>query len=135
VSRPTTRHEQLAPRLVVEYEDPSEFDRIAFAMRALRILRPKRMKVAVYPAVSTLQVASGREYGRGDGAMWAMVGIPPRASREHIAYALVELVGAASAMEDAPLAPLDYRRAPQAARPSVPYAVQMVLAADARTQA
>lgn len=104
-----SRYEQVDPRLFQEYQDPTEFDRIAFAMRALRRLRPRRMKVAVYPAVSTLHVASGHDRARGEGATWAMVGIPPHASREHIAYALVELAGVAS----------------------VPYAVQMLLADDA----
>ncbi len=102
-----TRHERVQERDRLEYEDPSDFDRIAFAMRALDVLRPKRMKVAVYKASASLQIASGPELGRGEGASWAMVGIPPRASREHIAYALAELAGAAS----------------------VPYAVQAVLAA------
>ena len=104
-----TQHERIEPRVHLEYRDPSEFDRIAFAMRALRLLQPKRMKVAVYQASSSLQIASGEEWRRGEGATWAMVGIPPHASREHIAYALVELAGVAS----------------------VPYAVRMVLAADA----
>lgn len=90
----------------VEYRDSDDFDRIAFAMRALRRLRPKRMTVAVYQAVSSLHVASGRDFQRGEGATWAMVGIPPHASREHIAYALAELAGVES----------------------VPYAVQMLLA-------
>lgn len=90
----------------IEYRDADEFDRIAFAMRALRRLRPKRMTVAIYEAVSSLHVASGRDFKGGEGATWAMVGIPPHASREHIAYALAELAGVES----------------------VPYAVQMVLA-------
>ncbi len=102
------RYEQVDPRFHLEYHDPSDFDRVAFAMRALGRLRPKRMKVAVYSAVSTLHVERGRDFGRGEGATWAMVGIPPHASREHIAYALVELAGVAS----------------------VPYAVQMLLADD-----
>lgn len=106
-TRPS-RYEQVDPRLFQEYQDPSEFDRMAFAMRALRRLRPRRMKVAVYQAVSSLNVQSGADFGRGEGATWAMVGIPPHASREHIAYALVELAGVAS----------------------VPYAVQMLLAED-----
>jgi hypothetical protein len=101
-----TRYEAVEPQHHVEYHDPHEFDRIAFAMRALRRLRPKRMKVAVYSAVAALHVESGRDLRRGEGATWAMVGIPPHASREHIAYALAELLGVAS----------------------VPYAVQMLLA-------
>jgi hypothetical protein len=102
------RYEEVDPHFDQEYHDPSDFDRIAFAMRALRRLRPRRMKVAVYEATSALQVHHGRDFQRGGGASWAMVGIPPHASREHIAYALVELAGVAS----------------------VPYAVQMLLADD-----
>ena len=101
-----TRFEQIDPWHQLEYHDPSDFDRIAFAMRALHRLRPSRMKVAVYSAVSALRVESGRDHRRGDEARWAIVGIPPHASREHIAYALVELAGVAS----------------------VPYAVEMLLA-------
>jgi hypothetical protein len=93
----------------LEYRDEEDFDRMAFAMRALHRLRPKRMKVAVYETVSAMRVEQGRDFQRGEGATWAMVGIPPRASREHIAYALAELAGVES----------------------VPYAVQMLLA-DAR---
>jgi hypothetical protein len=90
-----TRYEQVEPRLDLEYHEPREFDRIAFAMEALHRLRPKRMKIAVYAAVKTLHVQSGRDLRRGEGATWAMVGIPPHASREHIAYALAELLGVA----------------------------------------
>lgn len=97
----------------VEYRDPSEFDRIAFAMRALDRLRPKRMTVAVYPAVSTLRVERGRNLHRGEGGSWAIVGIPPHASREHIAYALAELAGVEK----------------------VPYAVQSLLAAETASDA
>ncbi len=105
--RPREPHyEQVDPRYHREYHDPSDFDRIAFAVRALRRLRTGRMKVAVYSAVSALRVESGRDHHRGEGARWAIVGIPPHASREHIAYALVELLGTAS----------------------VPYAVQALLA-------
>ena len=105
----STQYEEIAPRQELEYRDPTEFDRLAFAMRALRRLRPRRMKVAVYPAVSRLRVERGADHRRGEGATWAIVGIPPHASREHIAYALVELAGVAA----------------------VPYAVQMLLADDA----
>lgn len=97
----------------IEPRDGRNFDRIAFAMRALRRLRPKQMTVAVYSAVSALRVERGRDLGRGKGATWAIVGIPPHASREHIAYALVELAGVAS----------------------VPYAVQMLLADDGAPEA
>ena len=64
------------------------------------------MTVAIYSAAASLRVETGRDYRGGEGATWAIVGIPPHASREHIAYALAELAGVAS----------------------VPYAVQMLLA-------
>lgn len=67
-----------------------QFDRIAFAMRALRILQPS-LRVAVY---------EGRgfeiERGRPSGPRWAMVSIPRDASRAHIAWALADLCGAAN---------------------------------------
>lgn len=102
-----SRYELRDPRRRIEYHDLEDFDRIAFAMRALDRLRPKRMTVAVYQAVSSLRVEQGSDF-RKEGASWAIVGIPPHASREHIAYALAELAGVAS----------------------VPYTVQMLLAAD-----
>jgi hypothetical protein len=101
-----THYEKLAPRRLKELHDPSEFDRLAFAMRALNRLRTKRMRVVVYATVSTLQIEQGVDLRRGEGATFALVGIPPHASREHIAYALAELAGVAS----------------------VPYAVQALLA-------
>jgi hypothetical protein len=87
------RYELFEEQRRLEYRDPEDFDRVAFAVRALRRLRPRRMKVAVYEAVSSLRVESGRDPRRGEGATWAIVGIPPHASREHIAYALAELAG------------------------------------------
>ncbi|AUX25337.1 hypothetical protein SOCEGT47_058810 [Sorangium cellulosum] len=106
-------HVAIDRELHVEYRDPSDFDRIAFALRALDRLRPKRMTVAVYSAVSTLRVERGRNLQRGEGGSWAIVGIPPHASREHIAYALAELAGVEA----------------------VPYAVQSLLAAERASDA
>ncbi|MFO0759380.1 MAG: hypothetical protein U0359_23000 [Byssovorax sp.] len=100
-----THYELVDPDRLVEYHDPADFDRVAFAMRTLRRLRTGKMTVAVYQAVTSLQVERGRDLRRG-GESWALVGIPPHASREHIAYALAELAGVAS----------------------VPYTVQMLLA-------
>jgi hypothetical protein len=101
-----THFEKLAPRRQTEFRDATEFDRIAFAMRALRRLRTRQMRVVVYTTMSTLQIERGNDPRRGKGATFALVGIPPHASREHIAYALAELAGVAS----------------------VPYAVQALLA-------
>src|SRR6478609_7685239 len=91
-----THYEKLDARRVTEYPDESEFDRLAFAMRALHRLRTKRMRVVVYSTMTTLQIEQGRDLRRGEGATFALVGIPPHASREHIAYALAELVGVQS---------------------------------------
>jgi hypothetical protein len=91
-----THYEKIAPRRQTEFHDASEFDRLAFAMRALHRLRTKRMRVVVYSTMSTLQVEQGLDLRRGEGATFALVGIPPHASREHIAYALAELAGVAS---------------------------------------
>jgi hypothetical protein len=76
-----------------EHHDPEAFDRVAFAMRMLSILRPPRMTVAVYASVGKLCVERGRELASHPDATWAMVGIPPHASRESIAFALADLVG------------------------------------------
>ena len=71
------------------------FDRLAFARRALRILRPERMSVAIYEGSWELRVERGRAWSRGAGDSWAMVGIPKSATREGIALALAELAGVA----------------------------------------
>jgi hypothetical protein len=76
-----------------ELRDHGRFDRLAFAMRALDILRPPKMKVVVYERVRELRIEQGIDHERGPDATWAMVGIPPHASREHIAYELAKLVG------------------------------------------
>lgn len=88
-----SRYEEVAPRRHIEYRDKTEFDRIAFAMRAIKRLRPHKMTVAVYSAVSAIRAESWKDL-RSDGSMMAILGVPPHASREHIAYAVVELVGA-----------------------------------------
>jgi hypothetical protein len=78
-----------------EAADPEEFDRIDFAMQALRLLRPRLLTVAVYRRHADLHVECVRDLAQGEGARWAMVGIPPRASRAQIAHALAELAGVA----------------------------------------
>lgn len=78
-----------------EAVDPEEFDRIDFAMQALRLLRPRRLTVAVYRRHAELRIECVRDLAQGEGARWAMVGIPPRASRAQIAHALAELAGVA----------------------------------------
>lgn len=94
-----------------EAADPEDFDRIDFAMHALRLLRPQRLTVAVYRRHAELRVECVRDLAQGEGARWAMVGIPPRASRAQIAHALAELAGVAD----------------------VPYAVDVLLSAGRAT--
>ncbi|MBK7582702.1 MAG: hypothetical protein IPI67_21210 [Myxococcales bacterium] len=70
-----------------------QFDRIQFAMRALRLLRPK-MTVAVYPRARSFSVERGRDLATEPSGTWAMLGIPADASRAHIALAIAELTTA-----------------------------------------
>jgi len=81
--------------LVRRYEavDSEKFDRIRFALRALELLAPPGLTVAVYPGCAELRIARGRDLSRGDGASWALVGIPRHATRQRIALAIAELTG------------------------------------------
>jgi hypothetical protein len=74
-------------------ESAEEFDRLAFARRALSEIQPPGMLVAVCPGRKRLHVEAGRSWGRGEGARWGLVIVPPRASREAIVLALAELQG------------------------------------------
>lgn len=69
------------------------FDRLAFAARALDVLRPVATRVVLFPS-RTLSVELGRDLRHGPDAHWAMVGIPKDASAEAIALTLTELAGA-----------------------------------------
>jgi len=72
-------------------EDDETFDRMAFAAAALELVRPPRTRVALCAGASRVRVESGRMWGRGEGARWAMLSIPARASRRAIALAVAEL--------------------------------------------
>ena len=78
-----------------EAKDAEEFDRLEFAMQALRVLKPHRLTVAVYRGYSELRVDTVRDLRGGDGARWAMVGVPAHATRAQIAHALADLAGVA----------------------------------------
>jgi hypothetical protein len=69
------------------------FDRMEFALRALSVVRPAGMTVALCASRSHLRVEAGRAWGRGEGQRWALVCIPPSASRESIVAALAALGG------------------------------------------
>ena len=73
-------------------ESHEDFDRVAFAMRVLRVLSPVRMTVAVYEC-RELRVEQGRDLERGGDARFGILGIPRGASRSHIVLAVAELAG------------------------------------------
>src|SRR6476620_9208373 len=77
------RYEQLA-------ESKEEFDRIAFAMKLLRLVPVKNTTVIFHESYHGVRVELGRDYARGNQARWAMVGISAHASREWIALAVAE---------------------------------------------
>lgn len=90
------------PRIVLEQsvEDRDElrhatssevFDRMAFAERALAMVRPARTRIALCEGARGVSVRSGRRWGRGPGARWAILTVPPDASRQAIALAVLEL--------------------------------------------
>jgi hypothetical protein len=94
-------------RELAEVESSTErFDRLAFAERALRLVRPPHTTVALCPGPSgaraRVKVEAGRAWGKGagtdrDGApieRWAIVSVPPTASKRAIAAAVAGLAGA-----------------------------------------
>jgi len=73
-------------------EDDEHFDRFAFAAAALDLVRPPRTRVAICSGSRRVRLESGRLWGQSEGARWAMLSIPARASRRAIALAVAELV-------------------------------------------
>lgn len=85
----TSTHSIQAER-AYEAHSTALFDRVAYALELLAILRP-RLTVAVYSRARSLEVRRGGVRGASEG--WATVGVPSSATRESIARALVELSG------------------------------------------
>lgn len=92
------------PRIEIEHvqeeDDLAEratenFDRIAFAERALELVRPPRTTVAICEGGARVNVVAGRQWGKGPGARWAVVSVPPDASRRAVATAILGLHGGA----------------------------------------
>ncbi len=71
------------------------FDRLAFAERAVSFLKPANMRVAIAEGRSRVVVESGRAWGRSEGSRWAMLCVPPTASRRAIAAAVAALAAPA----------------------------------------
>ena len=78
-------------RVVADEGSRERFDRVAFALRAVEAVRPARMTVAVCQGKTKLHVEAGRLWGRGPKDTWAIVSVPPTASREAIALAVSRL--------------------------------------------
>lgn len=70
------------------------FDRMAYARAVLRRLSPDRVRIAIHEGRFDLRVDEGRVWSEQD-VRWAVVAIPPDASRELIAGTLVRLAGEA----------------------------------------
>jgi hypothetical protein len=67
------------------------FDRVAFAERALTLLRPPpRTTIAICQGRARVHVLTGPTWGK-PGERWAMISVPPTASRRAITLALAEL--------------------------------------------
>jgi hypothetical protein len=79
-------------RVEIAHEVSDEiFDRLAFAHRALDLVCLRRTRVALLEGRDSVHVEAGRWWGRADGARWALLAIPPRASRRAIAVAVASL--------------------------------------------
>ena len=88
------------PRIEIERIEQAEelaesstetFDRIAFAERALELVRPPRMTVAICEGSRRVGVVAGRQWGKEPDARWAVVSVPRDASRRAIASAVLGL--------------------------------------------
>ena len=76
-----------------------EFDRFAFASRALALVRPVKTTVAISVSPDggrrRVKVSSGRQWTGDPAERWAILSIPRDASRRAIAHAVLDLAGAA----------------------------------------
>ncbi len=80
--------------LLLGESSTESFDRIAFAARALELLGPRRTTIALCAGTSRVRLEAGRAWGKGPDARWAILFVPPRASRRAIAIAVASLGGA-----------------------------------------
>jgi hypothetical protein len=90
---PSWHLEDLAPErdLLLEETSSESFDRLAFASRAVELVKPPAMRVAIAEGRTRVVVESGRAWGKSLGSRWAMLCVPPTASRRAIATAVAAL--------------------------------------------
>jgi hypothetical protein len=67
------------------------FDRMSFARHALELIAPAHATIALCEGIFRVRVETGRAWGNPRGGRWAMISVPPRASRRAIALAMAEL--------------------------------------------
>ncbi|MCL2725094.1 MAG: hypothetical protein FWD69_11720 [Polyangiaceae bacterium] len=72
------------------------FDRMAFAERAVALVRPRDTTVAICPGSRSVKLEAGRQWGHGLQARWAVLTVTSNASRSAIARAVLGLHQAAS---------------------------------------
>src|SRR5689334_1908140 len=70
------------------------FDRLAFAERAVALVRPPHTRVAICEGSRRVQVTSGRQWGANLDARWVILSVPRDASRRAIARAVLDLTDA-----------------------------------------
>ncbi|MFO0679025.1 MAG: hypothetical protein U0169_21025 [Polyangiaceae bacterium] len=84
-------HVNVVERDEVSAEWSSEsFDRIAFAESLLERLRPTATRIALCRGLTKVRTESGRLWPE-TRTRWALLSIPPHASRRAIAFGIVEL--------------------------------------------
>lgn len=86
-------HVWIDRREVIYERDDLSFDRVAFAMHALRLVKPPGMTVAVVETRRGVHTQRGRDLRGGRDASWGLLGVPPHASRADIAVAVASLAG------------------------------------------
>ena len=79
----------IADRAVDETSDEA-FDRTAFALRALDLVNPGRLTIAVCEGAARMRVESGPIWGQCN-RRWALLAVPPKASKRAIALAVAEM--------------------------------------------
>lgn len=67
------------------------FDRLAFAERAVALVRPPGTTVAICEGRRRVRLESGRQWGGRPGARWAILSVPRDASRRAIVAAVLGL--------------------------------------------
>jgi hypothetical protein len=101
------------PRIEMErldhVEDAAEssaesFDRVAFAERALELVRAPGVTVAICEGARRVGLSQGRQWGGAPGERWAILYLCPNASRNAIASAVLGLARAPHSRHGAPSA-------------------------------